>query len=436
MRKFIGLFLSAVMLFSYGMLNAQSVKELMKKAQKKEKEQNYDDAVEIYSKILDKDSTNKEALLNRGLNLIMIGEYESAVTNFDLLISLDNLNADAYNARGLAKSYTDSVYSSINDFNRALELDSNFAQAYNNRANFWIFVKDFEAAKKDLNKAMILQPKNPSVYYSLANIEYSAKDFENALKNYTKAIDYGYKQAELYYKRGNSYYKLGKFENAVNDYSKAIKLDSIYYDAYGNRAMAYQNLNKLDSADMDRKFLAEMNNKIKKANDDGIDLNSLHYVFYPDSCVGMQIPDKFNILYSSDSLANTVFFTLEKISSPGEPYSIGGFIEINQHTMMNIGLSDPPLLLDYWKGLTSKEYENYFKSEPVFTKTKPWGEKWSAIYSKNYVTKTVKEQRIIYYNYGLAADGVLVNVHFQIPESMQWKYEGFFEKMINTISAK
>lgn len=436
MRRFIGIFLSLIIIFSVCSLYSESIKELLKRAQKLEKEQNYDDAVEVYNKIIDKDSTNKEAILNRGFNLILIGEYESAVTNFDLLISIDSLNPDAYNARGLAKSYTDSIYNSLPDFNKAIELDSNFAQAYNNRANYWIFIKDFTSANKDLEKAKSLQPNNPSVYFSLANIQYKDNKLDDAIVNYTKAIDLGYNKAEVYYKRGNSYYKSGKFENSISDYTQAINLDSIYYDAYGNRAMAYQNTNKLDSAALDRKFLADKNEMIKKANDDGIDLNSLHYVFYPDSCIGMQIPDKFNIMYSSDTLANTIFFTLEKLNGPNDPYSIGGFIEINQNTNLNIGISDPPLLIDYWKGITTKEFDNYFKSEPVFTKTKPWGTKWSAVYTKNIITRTVKEQRLIYYNYGLAANGVLVNVHFQIPESMIWKYEGFFDKMINTISAK
>ncbi len=434
MKKIICLALFLILGVSIGF--AESIKDLLKKARKADDSRKYENAINLYTKVINKDSSNREALYFRGLDYLFINEFDSAIADFDKYILIDSLNPDAYNNRGLAKSYTDSILNSFNDFNRAIALDSNLAQAYINRAMVNISVSNDILAKNDLEKARILQPKNPSLYLHLAKIEYKDKQYDKALEYYTKTIDYGIKESDIYFKRGNTNYRLNNYQAAIDDYTKAFKLDSNNYEAIGNRAMAYQSIDKLDSSEIDRKFLSEINKQIIAATDDGINLNSSKYVFYPDSSFGMQIPDKFNILYSQDALARTYFFTVEEMKTPTDFYSIGGFIEIITPTDSLLKISDPNALIEYWKGISTKDFEGFHKVQPVFNKTKPWGEKWSTIYNKSIITRTVKEKQIIYFDYGLASDNVLINVHFEFPETMLWKYDGLFEKIVNTINAR
>ena len=421
---------------TFSISKAEKISDMLDNARKADQSKSFAKAIDIYNRILKKDSKNKEAIFFRGLDYLFISDFDNSIKDFDQYILLDSTNADAFNNRGLAKSYTDSILMSFNDFNKAIEIDSNMAQAYINRAMTFISVNNYIAARMDLEKAKKLQPKNPSLYLQLANVEYRDKNYDKALDYYDKTIKYGIKESETYYKRGNTQYRLNNYDSAILDYTKAIKLDSMNFEAFGNRAMAYQGINKIDLADKDRDYLAKVNKKLIKETDDGIDINKLHYVFYPDSSFGMEIPEKFNILYSKDSIANTYFFTLEQLKSPNDFYTIGGYIEMIRPTDSIFGVSEPFALIDIWKDMSTKYFENFNRVQPITSKTKPWGAKWQSIYSKTIITRTVKEPNILYYNYGLASDNVLINIHFEIPENMRWKYETMFEKAFNTITVR
>jgi tetratricopeptide (TPR) repeat protein len=434
MKKIICIMMFLACLISIGF--AESINDLLVKARKADENKKFEKAIDFYSKVLIKEAKNKEALYYRGLDYLLINEFDSAIVDFKNYIKIDTLNADAYNNLGLAKSYTDSILDSFNDFNKAIALDSNLAQAYINRAMVSITANENNAARIDLEKAQTLQPKNPSLYLQLALLEYKDKNFEKALQYYTNTINYGLRESEIYFKRGNTNYRLNNFQAAIADYTKAYNLDTTNFEAIGNRAMAYQSANLTDSAEIDRKFLSDMNKKLIKEADDGVDMNNWKYVFYPDSSFGMQLPSGFNIFYTKDSLANTYFFSLEEMKSPTDFYSIGGFIEMIRPTDSIVGTSNPEDLIEYWKSISTKNFNEFQKIQPVFTKTKPWGEKWLTIYTKTLITRTVKEEEIIYFNYGLVSDNVLLNVHFEVPQSMIWKYNEMFEKAVNTINVR
>ncbi len=413
--------------------NGQTVKELYKKAEKAEKQQNFEAAIDYYYQILAKDTNQREALFYRGLDYLMLGEFDLSILDFDKYIEKDTTNADAYNNRGLAKSYTDKAAEAFDDFRQAIALAPKMEQAYINRAALFIAVNDDISAKQDIETAMKLNPKNPSIYLNLARVEYRQKDYKNAIDNYSKSIKMGLGSSDVYYKRGNSYYHLGDFRKAINDYTKAVQSDSTNLDALNNRAMSYENLGVKDSAELDRKLLKEKNIEKKENLDDGVDLTKTKSAFHSSNTFGIKIPDEFYTFRAKDSLAHTLFFTREEMTSKTDVYAVGGYIEMFFPTDSLLGTANPDDLLDYWKGISTQGFQYFNMVRPEFQKTKPWGKDWSTIYTKTKIRINNYTKSTVYFNYGMAKPNMLINVHFEVPEELLWKYEKFFEDAIDNI---
>jgi len=82
----------------------------------------YRHAIEEFSKVLDRDPENIDALNNRGNSYSQLGKYDAAVRDFDLVIGLDPGFALAYHNRGIAFAWMDQREKAVADFTRACSL--------------------------------------------------------------------------------------------------------------------------------------------------------------------------------------------------------------------------------------------------------------------------------------------------------------------------
>lgn len=182
---------------------------------------NIDRAVEAYDKALQLDQSNAVAMYNLAL---LAKEYknEDAVTVFSKVIEANPGLPEAYEHRALAQ-FNNGIYDeALNDYNAAISLDTHDPDKYFNRALILEKLKQFENAYNDLTIALELGGDRAKVYFNRGNVLFKSNDFQGAEADYTLAITYNFTNPQAFYNRALARLNLGKDEDACNDLIEAV----------------------------------------------------------------------------------------------------------------------------------------------------------------------------------------------------------------------
>ena len=211
-------------------------------------EQNYEEAIKCYTKIIEIDPNFKEAYNNRGLAYYNLKDYDKAIDDYAkaIEIDVDNNFKEVYKNRGLLYNLLGEYKKAINDYNKAIKLDvdNNFKEAYNNRGLAYYNLKDYDKAIDDYTKAIEIDDKYKIAYLNRGATYDNLGKCEEAIIDFTKAIEIDPSFKNAYFNRGTTYDNLGKYDKAISDYTKAIEIDSNYNKAYFNRGLVYVRLEK------------------------------------------------------------------------------------------------------------------------------------------------------------------------------------------------
>lgn len=121
-------------------------------------------ALKEFTKALEFDNNNVDALLNKAVVLAGIGKYQESMLDLDKVITLNQNIPDAYLYRALCKLQLGEVQNSITDFDKTIELTPDNLNAIFYRANAKFELKNYEGAKTDMNKIIESNPNIPNSY--------------------------------------------------------------------------------------------------------------------------------------------------------------------------------------------------------------------------------------------------------------------------------
>jgi len=228
--------------------------------------EDYDKAIEEFTKVIKFDSNNAVAYSCRGDSYRMINEYDQAIADLNTAIILDKNDAVAYARRGEAYRGKEQYSQAIHDFNEAITLDPNFSFAYGSRGAAYCKIDQYDQAISDCNKALMLDPNYTFAYdireeacriknqhhaqaYAARGKEYFAKGwYDQAINDYNEAIRLDQNYTEAYILRGEAYKMKGWYDQAISDYNRALHLDPYDSTAYNCRGGAYQMKGEYDRA--------------------------------------------------------------------------------------------------------------------------------------------------------------------------------------------
>ena len=106
--------------------------------------------------------------IRRGIRAKEEGKMEEAIQEYSKAINKDPRNAAAYNNRGIVYDDLEQYEKAIEDYNKAIELDSNYAAAYNNRGVIYNALGQYEKAIECYTQAIKLDPKYKTAYQNRA----------------------------------------------------------------------------------------------------------------------------------------------------------------------------------------------------------------------------------------------------------------------------
>lgn len=129
------------------------------------------------------------AMSLKALVLTKLENYQDAIVIYSSLINLIPNDADNFASRGLAYHFSGDLGSALADFERAIELDPENGYRYSSRAFIRDYHGDSEGAIEDYKKAIELDPEDAVSLNNIGVIQEKLGRLKDAKKNFDKSDD-------------------------------------------------------------------------------------------------------------------------------------------------------------------------------------------------------------------------------------------------------
>ncbi|KAF7077996.1 hypothetical protein CFC21_082476 [Triticum aestivum] len=179
------------------------------------------DALQLYSTVLDKDGTNVEALIGKGICLQAQSLPRQALDCFTEAVKVDPKNACALTHCGMIYKDEGHLVEAAEAYQKARSADPSYKAA----AEFLAIVLT------DLGTSLKL-----------------AGNTEDGIQKYCEALEVDSHYAPAYYNLGVVYSEMMQFDVALTCYEKAALERPLYAEAYCNMGVIYKNRGELDAA--------------------------------------------------------------------------------------------------------------------------------------------------------------------------------------------
>jgi tetratricopeptide (TPR) repeat protein len=263
MRILCGLFALFVLA---GVLQSSSARDYTKDAeavhfvslgQEQFEKKNYQVAISFYSKALQLNPENAEAMMGRGVASMRLGETEKALPDLLQETKLRPNYMGAWFELGDAYLSLHKFQEALDALTHAIALQNvqnrvGMRSLYHARAEVYHALKQYDKAIADLTTA-IECGKNPAGDIAQrAKFQAERGQFEKAVADYTKAISLKPKDPKILAERARLFFGAKKYDLAAKDWGEVIRLNPTRIEAFLERAKAYDKLGKHDLADRDR----------------------------------------------------------------------------------------------------------------------------------------------------------------------------------------
>ena len=159
-----------------------------------------------------------------------IGDLKGAIEIFSRLIDSDSTNFRYYDTRGFLRIKTQDFKGAMEDFNLIIRMEPEYAPAYYQRAYIRIELQDYSRAIKDLDKVIELEPESFLSYYQRGLAKYHTEDLEGSIEDCSQSIKIKPGFPNAYVQRGLAKLQLEKKRDACRDFQKANELGSLEAD--------------------------------------------------------------------------------------------------------------------------------------------------------------------------------------------------------------
>jgi len=231
----------------------------MDKFEEKKKELTISDHLKRgnFSKILEIDPENVDALIGVAIKLKNSKEYQKALSKFNEILGLNKIDDEKMRQvlKVMAKcaDQLDEIDEIIKIYDQIIDLKP-YPDFFVGRANHFYDNNRYLEAIDDFTKALEKQDDDPSEVtlefrghsYLLEALTYQNPDkenLENAINDYTEAIkihsSYDSEPTNLLYERGRAKYHLESYQKAIEDFTKALEkedddLSKVIYELRGH----------------------------------------------------------------------------------------------------------------------------------------------------------------------------------------------------------
>lgn len=208
-----------------------------------EKSGQYDQAIEIFSKVIEQQPDFFDGYNHRGSCYAIKKEFEKALQDYQRAIDLKPSEEMLYYNRGLTYSLMGKKQEAMADYNRAIELNPAYLKAYLTRGTLYAETGQLDKAVEDRTKMIELDPQNAQWYGARAAVYIFQKAFDKAVADLDKAVKLAPEDPSSRFFRGMIYAEMGQQDKAMADFKAAEKMDA-QYAGVGEKMAAHINNKK------------------------------------------------------------------------------------------------------------------------------------------------------------------------------------------------
>src|SRR5882724_10793857 len=145
-------------------------------------------------------------------------KYQKAIEFFTKVLEINPANAEALNLRGLANFKLYNAEQALTDFSRATELDPQNHNAWYNKGEILRFKKDPKGAEYCYRQADMIYPDSFNYTTGLIRVSFTLKRYKDAIGYCNRILKEAPADDIALYYRGISYGKLKMFNDAIKDF--------------------------------------------------------------------------------------------------------------------------------------------------------------------------------------------------------------------------
>ena len=246
----------------------------------------FEEAIEIYDKVIIINSNSSKVYLFKAISLFNQGDLNDAVNNIKKALELnpfieicktvarsilqdvgrfllfleeikfekelvqleekivqENSNIDAWQKRGFTLRSLGKYRAALRTYDKVLEIDPSFSLAYFGKAQIYTKLYNYQEAINNCEKVLELNPENDGAKNILKEAKKSlteeAEPIQETIFDLERYLEDDPIDVELRYKKGLAASKLNQNEVALMLYDEAIKIDPDHENAYFGKALVH-----------------------------------------------------------------------------------------------------------------------------------------------------------------------------------------------------
>jgi tetratricopeptide (TPR) repeat protein len=201
--------------------------------------QKYREAIEEYTKALNKGQDLEEVYANIAFEYENLEQYNKAIEYINKVLEINPKNEAALNEAGICFEMSNQSADAIEYFNDFLDQHPYSRSAWFNLAIALNSYGDNEKAIEAYEFSLAIDENQASALFNIANIYAGLNDHDKAIRYYKETLSKETPDTITYYYMGESYEKLDNFDEALSCYKKSIKINSGFHEAYVGIARCY-----------------------------------------------------------------------------------------------------------------------------------------------------------------------------------------------------
>tara|TARA_Y100000590_G_scaffold200054_1_gene227238 strand:+ start:11642 stop:13465 length:1824 start_codon:yes stop_codon:yes gene_type:complete len=218
--------------------------EILNLAIREQQSGNYNEAKNLYKKILSQDSNHFESNFYLGTLYAQNNNLDEALELLNNAIKINPNVEDVHNNLGLIYRELRQYKKALKCLEKALEINPNYAEALNNLGFVYKEINEKEKAKEKFLKAIEINPHYLEPYNNLGILFQEYRDFENAEIYFNKSLKINPKYVPTYINLGNLFKRQNEIKKSEKFYKDALNINPNYFEAYNNLMNLYERTNQ------------------------------------------------------------------------------------------------------------------------------------------------------------------------------------------------
>lgn len=272
--KSIKLILSSLLIsFVFTNIVGQSEDELFNKARDFDKNEQYAQALDLFSQLIIINPSKANYYRWRSEEYLNLSKYPEALNDINTAIQ-KSTEIDAYDywRRGRLYYYQAKYDLAMADFNTAVKLNKTVYYFYSWRAYCYSAQKQIDLALQEINTAIGIDSTKSTLFSSRADYKLQKKDYLGAIQDGNNAIRLDSRNAGAYITPGICYYQLQKYQMAYEYYQKSYNVNPNSANK-ANLSMGIARIGRTDEA------LNNLDNVIAESKADTLKRSYGYYYF-------------------------------------------------------------------------------------------------------------------------------------------------------------